>query len=125
MHKYETLFILHPELGEVAAKELLDRTRKLIEGMNGVIDDLQEWGMRELAYPIHKLNRGYYILLQFTSHPDVVKELERTFKISDDVLRYVSVRRAAPRKTAAVAKTGDEVAAAVSGEIEQAAQQGD
>jgi len=125
MQKYETLFILHPELGEVGAKELIDRTRKLIEGPDGVIDDLQEWGMRELAYPIRKLSRGYYILLQYTSRPEVVKELERTFKISDDVLRYVSVRRAELRKPAAVAAAMDEAVTVPVESAPDAAQQGD
>ncbi len=100
MHKYETLFVLHPELGEAQVKEMIERTRKLIESMQGTIDEVQEWGSRELAYPIRKQLRGIYTLLQFTSRPDVVKEVERTFKIADDVLRFVSVRMPDPRKIA-------------------------
>ncbi len=100
MHKYETLVVLHPDLADAQVKETIERTRKLIEAMQGTIDQVQEWGSRELAYPIRKQLRGIYVLLQFTSRPDVVKEMERTFRISDDVLRFVSVRMPDPSKVA-------------------------
>jgi small subunit ribosomal protein S6 len=59
--------------------------------MSGQIREVQEWGVRELAYPIRKLSRGYYVLVEYTSEPRVVKELERTLKIGDEFLRFVSV----------------------------------
>jgi len=98
MYKYETLFVLHPEQGEAQVKETIERTRKLIESMQGTIDEVQEWGMRELAYPIRKNYRGIYTLLRYTSRPEVVQEVERNFKIVDEVLRFVSVRMPEPKK---------------------------
>src|SRR5262249_10161615 len=92
MHRYETLFILHPELPEAQVRETLDRVRRLIEGMQGQVTELQDWGMRDLAYPIRKHPRGTYILAQYSARPEVVTELERTLKLADEVLRFVSVR---------------------------------
>lgn len=98
MHKYETLFILNSELGEAQVKEAIERARKLIESMQGTMEEVQEWGLRELAYPIDKKPRGIYSLLRYTASSDAVAELERTLKIADDVLRYVSVRIPEPQK---------------------------
>jgi small subunit ribosomal protein S6 len=92
MHLYETLFILHPELPEAQVRETQDRVRRLIEGMGGAVTEIQDWGLRELAYPIRKQPRGTYVLGIYSARPEVVKELERTLKLADEVLRYVSVR---------------------------------
>jgi len=100
MHRYETLYVLHPEIPEAQVRETIDRVRRLIEGMEGQVTESQDWGMRDLAYVIRKQSRGNYILVQYTARPDVVKELERTMKIADEVLRYVSVRVPEPKKSA-------------------------
>lgn len=92
MQKYETLFILHPDVPEAQVRETIDRTRRLIEGMQGEVAAIQDWGLRELAYPIEKQTRGNYVLAQYEATSDVVNELERTMKLSDEVLRFVSVR---------------------------------
>lgn len=92
MQKYETLFILHPDLPEAQVRETIDRTRRLIEGMSGHVADIQDWGLRELAYPIEKQTRGNYVLVEYEAESAVVNELERTMKLSDEVMRFVSVR---------------------------------
>ncbi len=94
MRQYETLFVLHPEVPEAQIREAIDRARRLIESMGGRVDQVREWGMRDLAYPIQKQSRGYYVVIEYTSSGDAVRELERTLRIADDVLRYVSVRMA-------------------------------
>lgn len=91
MRKYETLVVLHPDLPEAQVRETIDRARRLIEQAGGNVHAMQEWGMRELAYPIRKLNRGCYVLAEYTATADVVRELERTLKIADEILRFVSV----------------------------------
>ncbi|MFQ5667262.1 MAG: 30S ribosomal protein S6 [Candidatus Binatia bacterium] len=104
MHRYETLFILHPDLPEAQVRETIDGVRRLIEGMEGQVIDVADWGMRALAYPIRKQPRGTYVLAQYSAKPHVVKELERTLKLADEVLRFISVRapkaRTAPRREA-------------------------
>jgi small subunit ribosomal protein S6 len=99
MHRYETLFILHPELPEAQVRETIDRVRKLIEGMEGQVAELQDWGMRDLAYPIRKQPRGTYVLAQYAARPEVVKELERTLKLADEVLRFISVHTPEAKKS--------------------------
>ena len=98
MHRYETLFILHPEIPEAQVRETLDRVRRLIEGMEGQVTEIQDWGIRDLAYPINKQPRGIYVLAQYSAGPGIVKELERTLKLADEVLRFISVRAPQPRK---------------------------
>ncbi len=109
MHRYETLFIIHPELPEAQVRETIDRIRRLIEGLGGQVAEMQDWGMRELAYPVLKQTRGIYVLAQYSAGADVVKELERSMKLADEILRFISVRilekrttgRRAPRPQAA------------------------
>lgn len=91
MRRYETLMVLDPELPEAQIRETLDRIRRLIEGMGAECERLEEWGMRDLAYPIRKQSRGYYVLVEYNGKPEVVRELERTLKIGDEFLRFVSV----------------------------------
>lgn len=103
MHRYETLFVLHPELPEAQVRETVDRVKRLIEGMDGQVSETQDWGMRDLAYPIRKQPRGTYVLVQYSARPDVVKELERTMKLADEILRFISVR--VPEATKASRRT--------------------
>ena len=72
--------------------------RRLIEGMEGQITEIQDWGIRDLAYPIRKQPRGTYVLAQYTARPEVVKELERNLKLADEILRFISVVCREPRK---------------------------
>jgi small subunit ribosomal protein S6 len=99
MHHYETLFIVHSELPEAQVRETVDRIRRLIESMGGEVTELQDWGMRDLAYPIRKQPRGIYVLVQYAARPEVVKELQRAMKLSDEILRFVSVRMPGTRTT--------------------------
>ena len=92
MNKYEALYIIRPTLEEEPTKELVARFNELIATNGGTVDSVEEWGKRKLAYPIQDLNEGYYVLLHFTAESELPKELERNFRISDDVLRYLVTR---------------------------------
>lgn len=116
MRQYETLFVLHPELGEVQVRAAIERAKRIIEDRGGKLDQVRDWGLRELAYPIEKLTRGYYVVLEYTAGTDTVPELERTLRIADEVLRYVSVRAsevkpAEPRARKRPARPRDDEAA--------------
>ncbi|MBI2962503.1 MAG: 30S ribosomal protein S6 [Deltaproteobacteria bacterium] len=93
MYDYETLMVLHPDLGEAGAKELVQRMRTVLEAGRAEIKKVDEWGMRELAYVIHKQRRGFYALIEYRCEPQAVRELERQLKLNDQVLRFVSVRQ--------------------------------
>lgn len=95
MRKYETLMVLHPDLPDAQTRETIGRARRLIEEMGGTVDQVQEWGMRDLAYPIRKLSRGYYVLTEYAATPETVNELERNLKIADEILRFLTVVPAA------------------------------
>ena len=91
MTHYETLFIVHPEKGP-RVKEFIERFRKVIEGQEGVVSQVEEWGLRDLAYRIEKQGKGYYTLLQYRSAGRAVEELERNLRLTDGIFRYLTVR---------------------------------
>ncbi|MFQ5902994.1 MAG: 30S ribosomal protein S6 [Candidatus Binatia bacterium] len=88
---YETIFIVHPDQGG-KVKEFTDRFKKIIEGLDGAVSQVDEWGLRDLAYRIKKQTKGYYTLFQYRSSARAVEELERNMKLTDGVLRYLTVR---------------------------------
>lgn len=91
MRKYEGVFIFLPNLEEEARNSTLDRMKGIIED-GGKITNVDEWGLRKLAYEINDLKEGYYVLMNFESTPETKVELERIVKISDDIMRYMIVR---------------------------------
>jgi small subunit ribosomal protein S6 len=88
---YETLFVIHPEKSP-RIKEFIEKFRKVIEGQNGSVSQVDEWGLRDLAYRIEKQGKGFYTLIQYQSSGAAVQELERNLKLTDGVLRYLTVR---------------------------------
>jgi len=88
---YETLFIVHPEKG-TRIKEFIEKFKKVIEGQSGSVSQVEEWGLRDLAYRIEKQGKGVYALLQYQSPAHAVEELERNLRLTDGVLRYLTVR---------------------------------
>ena len=91
--RYETMIVLRTDLQEAGVKEQIERVRKLLETQGAIVGGVHEWGLRELAYAIKKERRGYYILVEYTASAAAVAELERTLKLSDFVLRFVSIRQ--------------------------------
>lgn len=92
MRKYETIFILHPSLDEEAVKSIQDKFKGVIENGGGVIDNVDFWGRRKLAYEISKVSEGYYTLINFTANTELPKELDRVFRITDGVIRHIIVK---------------------------------
>jgi len=92
MVKYEVMFIVNPELGDEAVKNLVEKFKGIIEA-NGTIEEFSEWGKRPLKYPINDINDGYYALALFSAEPTFPAELERIFKITDGILRYLVINK--------------------------------
>jgi small subunit ribosomal protein S6 len=84
------MFIIHPEKGG-AVKDYIERFKKIVEEQGGSVAHLEEWGLRDMAYRIDKQGKGYYTLLQYRSEARAVGELERTMRLTDGVLRYLTV----------------------------------
>jgi small subunit ribosomal protein S6 len=87
------MIVLKTDLQEAGVKEQAERVRKLLETRGATVAGVHEWGLRELAYLIGKERRGYYLLVEYTAPAAAVAELERTLKLSDFVLRFVSIRQ--------------------------------
>jgi small subunit ribosomal protein S6 len=92
MNKYETLILLSPELASENRQEILDTLTGVITRENGTILEVDDWGMRDLAYPVRKQVRGYYVRLEYACPGQVVAELERIIRINDGIFKFLSVR---------------------------------
>lgn len=92
IRKYETMYVLRPDLEEEAIKQNVQKFSNLIVEQGGQVEKVDEWGKRKLAYPIENFREGYYVLMNFTAQPFVPRELERVYKITDEVIRYLIVR---------------------------------
>ncbi|NNK33605.1 MAG: 30S ribosomal protein S6 [Xanthomonadales bacterium] len=92
MRHYEICFLVHPDQSE-QVPAMLDRYRAMIEGNNGTIHRLEDWGRRQLAFPIAKLHKAHYILMNIECDGATLSELEGVFRFNDAVLRHLTVRR--------------------------------
>lgn len=92
--RYETLVLFHPDQGEAGAKELTARIRTLLEDQGATISQVQEWGLRELAFAIAKQRRAFYVLFEYRATPKALAEVERNLRLMDAVVRFISVRQA-------------------------------
>ncbi len=89
---YETVVVFSLKNGEEAVSALVQKFKELIE-KNAVLDSVDEWGKRKLAYLINKESEGYYVLFNFTSESEFPAELDRIYKITDGILRSLIVRK--------------------------------
>ena len=92
MRNYEALFIIDPTIGEEPIKGLVEKFKGLIES-SATLTSLDEWGKRRLAYPINGSNEGHYVLLNFEANSNLPAELERVFKITDGIMKYLVVKK--------------------------------
>lgn len=95
MRHYEIVFLVHPDQSE-QVPAMVDRYRSMIEGDNGKIHRLEDWGRRQLAYPIHKVHKAHYVLMNIECSEQVVSELQGAFRFNDAVLRNLIMRRPGP-----------------------------
>jgi len=90
---YELGFILNPEVSEEETRAILNRVEQIVSSSDGQIVRVQQWGRRRLAYPIEHHRDGFYVFIDMILTPETVSELERTLKVSEIVLRYMTRRR--------------------------------
>ncbi len=108
MRHYEIIFLVHPSQSE-QVPAMLDRYRTNLEARGGQIHRLEDWGRRQLAYPINKIHKAHYILLNVECDAEALAELENAFRFNDAVLRNMIIKRdAAVTEPSPLLKSGDE-----------------
>lgn len=91
-YTYEAVVIVHPEASEAEQKQLFAKNKAIIESFQGKVNSVETWGKRTLANPINKNQIGSYFYTTFKAAPQAIKELERTMRINDNVLRFLNIR---------------------------------
>ena len=91
MRKYETIFISDPDLQDQARADLFDKVRNIIAKEGGILLNFDEWGNKKLAYEIKKKLRGHYVCATYGGTGELVKELERNFRLSDAVMKFMTI----------------------------------
>lgn len=91
MRHYEVVFIVHPDQSE-QVPAMIERYRSLVTSQGGQIHRLEDWGRRQLAYPIDKIHKAHYVLMNIECDQPTIAELEHGFKFNDAVLRHLSIR---------------------------------
>ena len=108
MRHYEIVFLVHPDQSEQVSG-MIERYRTLIESKDGKIHRLEDWGRRQLAYPIHKIHKAHYVLMNIECSQEVLDEITSAFRFNDAVIRnLVIVRDEAVTEPSPLIKTKDE-----------------
>ncbi len=92
MRRYETIFITHPELSEEDLSALQEKIRSLMTSWKGEMVKLEDWGPKKLSYEIRKNTRGRFFLVEYLAATELVRELERTLRLNDRILKFQTVR---------------------------------
>lgn len=127
MRKYETIIILHPDLGEDDIKIVTAKVQDVITSFKGELHRMDDWGIRKLAYSIKKCARGRYYYVRYDGVAEMIAELERRIRLDEKVLRYQTVNitdepeKVVPEKKAPVVESeADETAEADAAPVESA-----
>ncbi len=91
MRHYEIVFIVHPDQSE-QVPAMVERYRTLVTARNGLIHRLEDWGRRQMAYPIQKIHKAHYVLMNIECDQETLDELEHAFKFNDAVLRHLTIK---------------------------------
>ncbi|MCX7167676.1 MAG: 30S ribosomal protein S6 [Rhodocyclales bacterium] len=91
MRHYEVVFIVHPDQSE-QVPAMIERYKTLVTARNGAIHRLEDWGRRQMAYPIQKVHKAHYVLMNIECDGETLAELEHAFKFNDAVLRHLTMK---------------------------------
>ena len=92
MNKYESIVIINPNVDEAGLKALEDKFTGLINE-NGKVEEVVDMGKRKLAYEIKKNKEALYVQFNFESNPEAITELERVYRITDDILKFITIKK--------------------------------
>jgi len=94
MRHYEIVFIVHPDQSE-QVPAMIERYKGMVAARNGHIHRLEDWGRRQMAYPIQKMHKAHYVLMNVECDQETLDELEHAFRFNDAVLRHLTVNMTA------------------------------
>jgi small subunit ribosomal protein S6 len=94
MRHYEIVFIVHPDQSE-QVPGMVERYRSMVQSKGGKVHRLEDWGRRQMAYPIQKMHKAHYVLMNIECGNETLDELEHAFKFNDAVLRHLTVKMTA------------------------------
>src|SRR5690242_7694268 len=92
MRTYEELFIVKPDAPEEEVDQFIEQMKSVVTASGGTVDKVEKWGKRKLAYRVDRFREGAYVLVQFSAQPETVKEFERRLRVSDLVIKFLTVR---------------------------------
>ena len=92
MNKYDSVIIINPSLEEQGIKDVITKFTDLINS-DGKVENVDEMGRRKLAYEIKKQSEGYYVVYTFEANPEFITELERIYRITDSVMKFITIRK--------------------------------
>ena len=92
MNKYESVIIINPSLEEQGIKDVITKFTDLINS-DGKVENVDEMGRRKLAYEIKKQSEGYYVVYTFEANPEFITELERIYRITDSIMKFITIRK--------------------------------
>ncbi len=98
MRKFETLLLLSPELSVEERENTLTVLTNVIDREGGKLDLADHWGMKDLAYPVRKQLRGYYVRLEYFAPAELIAELERIIRITDGIFKFITIKLDEPKK---------------------------
>ena len=119
MRHYEIVFLVHPDQSE-QVPAMIDRYKAIIEGKEGKIHRLEDWGRRQLAYTIQKIHKAHYVLFNIECNQEALDELESAFRFNDAVLRHMTIKcdKAETEASPLIKKEDDRVAESVAAPVE-------
>jgi len=95
MRHYEIVFIVHPDQSE-QVPQMVERYKGVVAARSGIVHRLEDWGRRQLSYPLQKLHKAHYVLMNIECDNETLAELEHSFKFNDAVLRHLIVKMKGP-----------------------------
>ena len=122
MRHYEIVFIVHPDQSE-QVPAMIERYRSTITGRKGAIHRLEDWGRRQMTYPIAKMHKAHYVLMNIECDQETLDELEHSFKFNDAVLRHLTVQMKAAVTAPSPMMKDEKARSVLNGEAPKAAEE--
>ncbi|AMM41185.1 Ribosomal protein S6 [Candidatus Desulfofervidus auxilii] len=92
LQEYQTVIIVDPDLSEEQIEEVFSKMETTIKQHDGILKEIEKWGLRDLAYKINHKQKGYYALLHYYGKSDIVEKLERNIKMNDKIIRFLTIK---------------------------------